>query len=213
MSAILVVRRHIGGTVHRLCSVEADEAIEQPPGPIEGLGRVTGRRALPADGRGQARRRRISRIAGHQAVLPAGTAVGRPVVAGPYVAVDGGCTVIVGARDDDAWIVRIDRNAGLVLRPLVDAAVPHGRIRFAVVTGVASRLGVPRHPAVRAIGCGRRRYQADQTGNHGYPRPQETCAHLSNPPIGFTAGKRAFTGYVNPGSWPNHTPPRWARRL
>src|SRR2546428_3780789 len=95
MSAILVVGRHIGGTVHRLCSVEADEAIDQPPGPIEGLGGVTGRRALPADGRGQARRGAVIRIAGHETVVPAGAAIRRPVIAGPDIAVDGSCTVVV----------------------------------------------------------------------------------------------------------------------
>ena len=183
MSAVLVVGRHIGRTVHRLCPVEADEAVEQPPAPIEGLGRITGRPALSMRRRGEARRRAVIRITGHQTIVPAGAASRRPVIAGPDIAVDGSCAVVVRAGHHDVRVVRIDRNAGLVLGPLVDAAVGHRGIRTAVVTRVASRLGVPRHPAVRAIGCGRRRYQADQAGDHGYPRPKETYAHLPNPPI------------------------------
>src|SRR5438552_17057550 len=95
MSAILVVGRHIGGTIHRLSSVEADEAIEQPPAPIEGLGRVTRRPAGSVRRGGHAGGRDVVRVAGHEAVLPAGTAVGRPVIPGPYVAVDDRGAVVV----------------------------------------------------------------------------------------------------------------------
>src|SRR5439155_21811197 len=106
----------------------------------------------------------------------------RPVIAGPDIAVDGGCAVVARPGHHDVRVVRIDGDCRLGLRPRVDAAVRHRGIRTAVVTGVASRLGVPRHPAVRR-GCGGRRYQADQAGHHGYPRPKETYAHLPNPPI------------------------------
>src|SRR5207237_6404709 len=95
MSTVLVVRRHKGGTVHRLGSVEADEAIEQPPAPIEGLGRIAGRPALSMRRRTEARRRAVSRITGHEAVVPAGAAIRRSVIAGPDIAVNGSCAVVV----------------------------------------------------------------------------------------------------------------------
>src|SRR5437773_5411052 len=183
MSAVLIVGRDIGGTVYRLCSVEANEAIEQAPAPIEGLGRVPGRPTLSMRRRREARRRAVIRITGHETVVPAGAAVRRSVIAGPDIAVDGSGAVVVRAGGNDVRVVRIDGDRRLVLRPFVDAAVRHGRIRSTVIPGVASRLEVPRHSAVRRRGRGHRRYQADQAGDHGYTRPQKTCAHLRNPPM------------------------------
>ena len=41
MSAVLVVGGDVGGPVHRLPAVEADEPVEEPAVPVEGLSRVT----------------------------------------------------------------------------------------------------------------------------------------------------------------------------
>src|SRR5437899_3078335 len=84
-AAVLVVGCDVGGTVHRLCRVEADEAVEQSPAQVEGLGRVTRRPAGAVHRGGHAGGRAVLWVAGHEAVLPAGTAVCRSVIPGPDI--------------------------------------------------------------------------------------------------------------------------------
>src|SRR5207302_5756000 len=100
-----------GGPVHRLAPVEADEAVEQAPAPVEGLGRVARGDAGPMCRRGQSCRGRVVGIARYETVAPAGASVRGPVVTCPDVAVHRCGAVIVGPGYDHAGVTRIDRKS------------------------------------------------------------------------------------------------------